>query len=182
MVSQTELTTSRLPGAAGSAPSGQAAAGPEGQRLLFIDNLRIVLICGVLVVHLAVTYRAIGDWYYYDPAYDPLTAILLSFPNFIGMAAGMGVFFLIAGYFTPGSYDRKGAGPFLRDRLVRLGIPLLIYDSLIQPFVMYIAAGFPGSYGKFYTAYSHCQASVRDQRGSSRPCSSLSPSTRSGAG
>jgi glucan biosynthesis protein C len=38
---------------------------------------------------------------------------------------------LIAGYFTPGSHNRKGAGPFLRDRLVRLGIPLLIYDSLI---------------------------------------------------
>ncbi|HLJ32846.1 MAG TPA: acyltransferase family protein [Ktedonobacteraceae bacterium] len=60
---------------------------------------------------------------------------------------------MIAGYFTPGSYDRKGAGPFLRDRLVRLGIPLLIYDSLIQPVVVYIAAGFPGAYGKFYTTY-----------------------------
>ena len=153
MVSQTELSTSQLPGAASTAPPGQAAAAPEGQRLLFVDNLRIVLICGVLVVHLAVTYRAIGDWYYYDPAYDLLTAILLSFPSFIGMACGMGVFFLIAGSFTPGSYERKGAGPFLRDRLLRLGIPLLIYDSLIQPFVMYIAAGFPGSYGKFYTTY-----------------------------
>ena len=153
MLSQKELTTSQLPGAAVLAAPGQAAAAPQGKRLLFVDNLRILLIRGVVVVHLAVTYRAIGDWYYYDPAYDPLTAILLSFPNFIGMATAMEVFFLIAGYFTPGSSDRKWAGPFLRDRLVRLGIPLLIYDSLIQPFVMYIAAGFPGSYGKFYTTY-----------------------------
>ncbi len=38
--------------------SWQTAAGPEGQRLLFIDNLRIVLICGVLVVHLAVPIRS----------------------------------------------------------------------------------------------------------------------------
>lgn len=32
-------------------------------------------------------------------------------------------------------------------------IPLLIYDSLIEPFVVYIAAGFHGSYGNFYTNY-----------------------------
>jgi len=53
MVSQRELPASQLPGAAGIPPSGQAA--PEGKRLLCIDNLRIVLICGVLIVHLAVT-------------------------------------------------------------------------------------------------------------------------------
>jgi peptidoglycan/LPS O-acetylase OafA/YrhL len=57
---QTELTTSQLPGAAGTAPSGQAAS--QGKRLLFIDNLRILLICGVLVVHLGVTYGGVGSW------------------------------------------------------------------------------------------------------------------------
>ena len=45
MASQTELTTSQLPGAASTAPLGQAAAAPQGKRLLFLDNLRILLIC-----------------------------------------------------------------------------------------------------------------------------------------
>ena len=31
--------------------------------------------------------------------------------------------------------------------------PLLIYDILIEPFVLYIAAGFPGPYWHFYTTY-----------------------------
>ena len=65
----------------------------------------------------------------------------------------MGFFFLISAYFTPGSYDRKGAGPFLRDRFLRLGIPLLIYDIVIDPFVVFIAAGFQGSYWNFYASY-----------------------------
>ncbi|MCB0163538.1 MAG: acyltransferase family protein, partial [Anaerolineae bacterium] len=45
----------------------------------------------------------------------------------------MGAFFLVAGYFTPGSFERKGPGPFLKDRLVRLGIPLLIVYFVLHP-------------------------------------------------
>ena len=109
MASQTELTTSQLPGAAGTAPAGQAAAAPQGKRLLFVDNLRILLICGVVVQHLSVTYGAAGSWMYTDPAAtDTFTSTLLTIYNTIPMAAGMGFFFLLAGYFTPGSYDRKG--------------------------------------------------------------------------
>jgi fucose 4-O-acetylase-like acetyltransferase len=32
----------------------------------------------------------------------------------------MGFFFLISGYFTPGSFERKGLRSFLKDRLIRL--------------------------------------------------------------
>jgi glucan biosynthesis protein C len=153
MSSQTEQASSLLPGAASTAPPVQAAAASQGTRLLFIDNLRIVLICGVLVQHLAVTYGALGDWDYRDPSTNLLTGILLTIPNAIGMATGMGVFFLISAYFTPGSYDRKGAPSFLRDRLVRLGIPLLLYDLLLQPLVVYIAGGLHGSYWSFSGTY-----------------------------
>jgi len=104
MLSQTELTTSQLPGAAATAPPGQAAAAPQGKRLLFIDNLRILLICGVLVVHLNDTYGPIGPWMYHDPqAPDIFTSAFLTVLSAIGEAAGMGLFFLLAGYFTPRS-------------------------------------------------------------------------------
>ena len=36
----------------------------QGKRLLFVENLRIELICGVLVNHLNDTYGAIGAWEY----------------------------------------------------------------------------------------------------------------------
>ncbi len=36
-------------------------------RLLFIDNLRILLIVLVILVHLSITYGApVGDWYYQE--------------------------------------------------------------------------------------------------------------------
>ena len=43
----------------------------------------------------------------------------------------MTAFFLLAGYFTPRSLERKGSNNFLVDRIIRLGIPLLIYTTLI---------------------------------------------------
>ena len=81
MLSQTELTTSQLPDAVATTPPRQAAAAPQGNRLLFVDNLRILLISMVLVVHLDDTYGAIGSWYYHDPGNNLLTRILLSIPN-----------------------------------------------------------------------------------------------------
>src|SRR6266581_7576926 len=153
MASQTELTTSQLPGAGATALPRQAAAMPRGKRLLFLDNLRIVLICGVLVNHLNDTYGAIGAWEYHDLVTNLLTGTLLSILHGILMACGMGFFFLLAGYFTPGSYDRKGRRVFLQGRLVRLGLPLLLYDLLIQPLVVYLAGGLPGSYWSFYGTF-----------------------------
>jgi len=50
----------------------------------------------------------------------------------------MGYFFLISAYFIPGSYDRKGPGNYVKDRLFGLGIPLLIYVLIIDPLIVYI--------------------------------------------
>ena len=152
MSAQIEQTPSQLSSATGAAPTLQTGAS-HGPRMLYIDNLRVLLISMVIVVHLAVTYGAVGSWYYHDPATNLPTAIILTFISGPGMASGMGIFFLIAGYFTPGSYDRKGFKSFLQDRLVRLGIPLLIYDLLLDPLVVYIASGLHGSYWSFYGNY-----------------------------
>jgi hypothetical protein len=93
---------------------------------------------------------------YADPAApDRFTSAFLSIMGGIGQACGMGLFFLLAGYFTPGSYDRKGGTAFVRDRLIRLGIPWLVYALLLQPLVFYIARGLPGPFWSFYPWYLH---------------------------
>jgi hypothetical protein len=45
----------------------------------------------------------------------------------------MGFFFLLAGYFTPGSLERKGYARFIGDRFLRLGLPLLAFGLLLGP-------------------------------------------------
>lgn len=101
-------------------------------RLLYVDNLRIVLTALVVLHHTAVTYGNIPAWYYTEPAKDGSGLLLDVFVMF-NQAFFMGFFFMIAGYFTPPSYGRKGTRPFLRDRLKRLGIPLLAFILLIRP-------------------------------------------------
>lgn len=121
-------------------------------RLFFIDNLRILLIILVVLVHLAITYGAPGSWYYIEGQPDMIATILFSLFVAINQAFFMGFFFMISGYFTPGSYDKKGALPFFKDRLLRLGTPLLFYVIFIDPIINYALAlskGFSGSFLDF---------------------------------
>jgi len=106
--------------------------------LLYIDNLRTVLITLVILLHVAITYGAVGDWYYYEAGETSTVAfVIMTFAGAIGTAFVLGLFFMLAGYFTPRSYDRKGFGLFLLDRMKRLLIPLAFYEIVINPFINY---------------------------------------------
>ena len=138
-----------------------AAAGAESgvkPRLLYLDNLRTAAITLVVLGHVAVSYGAEGDWYIQGKGQvSPVALILMLFLMAIGAAFMMGLLFLIAGYFTPRSYDRKGPGPFLVDRLKRLGIPLLLFAIVINPLIEYMVEAhtgkFQGSYWRFIPPY-----------------------------
>jgi hypothetical protein len=52
----------------------------------------------------------------------------------------MGLFFLIAGYLTPGAVERHGDWGYLRERLLRLGVPILAYSLLIGPTTIKLAS------------------------------------------
>ena len=132
-------------------------------RLYFIDNLRILLITLVAMLHLSITYGGAGGWYYRNVP-EGTMSIPLTWHNASVQAFSMGLFFLISGYFTPRSYDRKGPRRFFKDRLLRLGIPILCYDFVIGPLMAYplMKVGalehgstlqFNGSYSKFLSIY-----------------------------
>lgn len=107
-------------------------------RLDFIDNLRWVMIVLVVSVHAAVTYSHVGGWYFMeDPKPDQATMLFFAYYEMGLQAFFMGFLFLIAGYFVPRAFDRKGTAKFLRDRFVRLGIPTLIYMFVVHPFAVY---------------------------------------------
>lgn len=103
-------------------------------RLPFIDNLRWVMIMLVLSMHAAVTYSGNGGWYYKEHADlgRPELFAFITYQAFL-QSFFMSLLFFVAGYFVPGSYDRKGAGRFLKDRAYRLGWPTLLFIFLIGP-------------------------------------------------
>ena len=109
------------------------------RRYPYLDNLRMALITAVVVGHISVTYGVAASWYYYEEGeISPLPYSFIMLAAAVGIGSFLGLFFLIAGYFTPGAYDRKGAARFLADRLRRLGIPLLIYEIVVNPLVHYV--------------------------------------------
>jgi surface polysaccharide O-acyltransferase-like enzyme len=129
---KTATSTTGHPVAAAAQAQAKAAS-----RMLFIDNIRVFLTILVLLHHLMITYSGTGDWYYNEGSPDFIASALGGWFCATNQAYFMGLFLLISAYFVPGSYDRKRAGRFLKDRLVRLGIPLAVYSWIINPVFVY---------------------------------------------
>lgn len=95
------------------------AEGP-GKRLHFADNLRTWMVILVVLQHIALLYNTLYLFMMLNSAYF------------------MGLLFLLSGYFSPGSFERKGARQFLKDRLLRLGIPTLVYVFVLNPITVWV--------------------------------------------
>ncbi len=116
----------------------EAAEKKNGPRLLYIDNIRILLICLVIATHCSITYGGPGSWYFTDTGNGTTTPFILSVIDLLNQSFFMGFFVLVSAYFVVGSFQRKGRDLFTRDRLVRLGIPLLVWVLFINPLILLI--------------------------------------------
>ncbi|NDY57885.1 acyltransferase [Desulfovibrio sulfodismutans] len=133
-------------------------------RMLFVDNIRLAMIVLVLFDHAAVTYSGVGGWYYRDPAVPgPLDVLILVFGETLCQSFFMGTLFALAGYYASLSLHRKGVRSFVSGRLVRLGLPTLLYVTVVHPLTVYYVAntedvsskiGFAGYY-RLYVTQGH---------------------------
>ncbi|MET0715633.1 MAG: acyltransferase [Mycetocola sp.] len=125
------------------------------KRLLYLDTLKVVMVAGVIAVHAIAGYTGM-NWTYADVAESEMGTVpqamfgvlILPFALFV-----MALFFLVAGLLTPGSLDRKGPRRFVRDRLIRLGIPLAAFMFVLWPlmtYALYRAAGLEWSLWDVY--------------------------------
>jgi hypothetical protein len=110
------------------------------RRLPYVDNLKVLLIAGVIAGHAVASYSDQDFW-----PYAEMNEVELSQATMVTLFAVVApatllmipLLFLVAGLLTPGSLDRKGVGPFIKDRLLRLGVPFAAYVLLLQPLLMY---------------------------------------------
>ena len=100
-------------------------------RLNYLDNLKVLLTVLVIFHHAGQAYGTGGGW-----AYQPSNSaeFMPWIWHFFSTNASffMGLYFLISGYFVPRSYDRHGARVFIRKKLLRLGIPLLVMGGIMS--------------------------------------------------
>jgi fucose 4-O-acetylase-like acetyltransferase len=108
-------------------------------RAYFLDRIRVILTILVIAHHSAITYGASGSWFIKLAPEDGPSAPALTLLVAVNQAFFMGFFFLISGYLTPSSYDRKGWSAYVRDRVLRLGLPILVFGFGIGPMTVAIA-------------------------------------------
>ncbi|HCM27567.1 MAG: hypothetical protein A2Z99_21670 [Treponema sp. GWB1_62_6] len=121
----------------------KARAKNAGSRQPHIDDVRSLVIFLVVLIHASVTYSGLGGWYIVEnkpDSIDMATKALCGFFNSFNQAWFMGIMFFFGGYFAFEALSRKGPGSFLRDRLLRLGIPLAAYMLAFQPLIVYYVA------------------------------------------
>jgi glucans biosynthesis protein C len=116
----------------------EVPAGP-GQRQRWADNLRVLVITAVVVFHTATAYLGGSDWYYMDRTTSKLWSTV-ALPAGIISAFALGPLFLVAGWFSARSLAHKGAGAFARTRLLRLGVPLIVFIFVINPLAAYLGS------------------------------------------
>lgn len=128
-----------------------------GRRLAYLDNLKTLLIAGIIAAHALQGYAEFGSWTYQDvrevslsPVAETITVVLIV--SFGGLFL-MGLFFLISGLLTQDSLARKGDSRFVSDRLLRLGVPFAVYTLVVWPLLEYSLFG-PFMHRGFWDSYT----------------------------
>jgi hypothetical protein len=121
-------------------------------RRAYLDNLKTVLVAGVITGHVFITYADVGSWAYREPSANKAFVIPAALYVALGSMFAMGLFFLIAGLLVPRALARKGSAGFMGDRLVRLGPPFLAFLLVVFPVVRWMGDSGGRSLAWFFRA------------------------------
>lgn len=106
-------------------------------RRAYADNLKVLLVAGVIIGHVTMAWTDNEAWVLEEPPVREPLLTLLDLAALVGVLFAMATFFLVAGAFTPRSLAGKGPRRFLVDRTVRLGVPLVFFLLALAPLVEY---------------------------------------------
>ena len=107
----------------------------KNSHLYYLDNLRVVLIMLVIAHHVGQAYGPTGGWW---PIQEEARTPILG-PFFtVNRSFFMSLFFMISGYFTVMSVDKWGSRTYIRDRFLRLGLPVLSFGLVMIPMQLFV--------------------------------------------
>lgn len=134
-----------------SARTQTPATAPRRREL---DLLRIVVVLGLVLFHAALVFATEGDYYVRNSRTTEAITILAGFAVVWAMPA----LFLVAGLGARYSVNRRGTGRFARERLLRLGVPLVFTVVALNPLPQWLRLRAAGpehheSYWRFLPRY-----------------------------
>lgn len=104
--------------------SQATTAAPASERLHALDALRGGALLLGIVLHAAMSFVPASPRFWFIQDTHP--SLLLGLLSFTIHVFRMTTFFLMAGFFARMSFHRRGIHGFVRDRLQRIGLPLMI--------------------------------------------------------
>jgi Acyltransferase family len=107
----------------------------------WIDKLRVAVIVGVIGFRTATAYVVVVPWYYEERTTSVAVEKAFGVPMLLAAILGLGPLFLIGGWLASASLARHGGRRFVRSRLLRLGVPVLVFLLLIDPVADYVGTG-----------------------------------------
>ncbi len=116
-----------------------------------LDLLRALVVVGLVLFHTAVVFGA-GEFPVKAEAENPAAMVFIAF----GATWGMPLLFVVSGTGIRYSLRSRNAGAFARERLRRLGVPLLVGLVTLVPLQGYLGlrvAGDTSSYAGFYARF-----------------------------
>lgn len=121
------------------------------ERNYALDDLRLFVIFLVIVLHASISYMAYApDWWY---VLDRDRSLFFTGLVLLVDVPIMLVMFFLAGYFAYPSLAKRGPAAFLRDKLVRIGLPWAAGALLLAPptaYMIYFSRNLPVSLWTFW--------------------------------
>ncbi len=137
-----------------SVSSGEHPPARRGE----LDLLRALVVVGLVFFHTAVIFGA-GEFPVKAEVENPAAMVFIAF----GATWGMPLLFVVSGMGIWYSLRSRSAGAFARERLRRLGVPLLVGVLTLVPLQGYLGmrgAGDTSSYADFYARFWQVRPSL----------------------
>ncbi|GAB3844522.1 acyltransferase [Dactylosporangium cerinum] len=145
-----------------SAPQPQAGP-PRTVRRPELDVIRLVVVIGLVFFHAALVFDTRDDYYVKNATTTEATTWIAG----LCVVWAMPALFLIAGLGSWHSIRSRGAGGFARERLLRLGVPLVVATLTILPLPQWLRLkaadpGYDESYPRFLLRFFDVHLSLTD--------------------
>ena len=104
-------------------------------RSLYLDQIKALIVALVIALHAPMAFGGMGWIGVRIPIEESVGPFFNGFFGWYGYAINsfiMQMMFLISGYFVPRSVHKKRVARYLKDRLLRLGVPFLVGMLLIN--------------------------------------------------
>ena len=111
----------------------QSQQSTSNERIFFFDHIRYLMVLLVVVLHSSCAYSKFTNWWFVNDINKEFFDYLLMF---LGVFL-MPILFFIAGYFALPSIQPKSPLEFMKNKLKRLGIPLILGVFLVGPYLQY---------------------------------------------